>query len=207
MYIGNQRCRIEIWRNVVSGQNEYGESVVTPTLWKKTWARMAARRGNEHNVGSEIVALTHWLFTTRYMSVKGIQPDFWIIHEGQRYDIRNIMPDEQKHDECVIEARIRNVNMQDEGGGEEPEPITITMPSAPDIGYVNELYVAPAPVVTAIEPVTFAIDGALPPGLAINSATGIISGTPTVSGSYTFKIVATAGESSADVEVTIEIQI
>ncbi|HEY5986248.1 MAG TPA: Ig domain-containing protein, partial [Streptosporangiaceae bacterium] len=33
--------------------------------------------------------------------------------------------------------------------------------------------------------------GSLPPGLSLNSDTGIISGTPTIAGSYQFTITAT----------------
>jgi large repetitive protein len=41
-------------------------------------------------------------------------------------------------------------------------------------------------------PYTFAVtSGGLPPGLTLNSATGLISGTPTLGGEYTFRITAT----------------
>ncbi|MEP7342576.1 MAG: putative Ig domain-containing protein, partial [Acidobacteriota bacterium] len=39
---------------------------------------------------------------------------------------------------------------------------------------------------------TFAVTGTLPPGLSLNSSTGVLSGTPTTSGSYNFTVTATA---------------
>jgi len=63
-------------------------------------------------------------------------------------------------------------------------------------------YVSPAPVA----PVTFTVTvGALPTGLALDSATGTISGTPTGTGTTTVSIKATnaSGFANTDVKITV----
>ena len=49
-------------------------------------------------------------------------------------------------------------------------------------------------------------NGTLPPGLQLNSATGVISGTPTTRGNYTFTVVSTdSTNQTASQEMSIQI--
>lgn len=210
MYIGNQRVRIDIYRNVETGVNEYGEAEVEATLWKSTWAQMASRRGNEHIVGSEVFSLSYWIFTCRYLSVKGVKPTDWIVHEGQTYEIRNIMPDEQRHDYCTIEARIRNVNMQPGSGDDVGGDLSITLQSEFEKAYVGEFYMGGIPDVAGGDGAyTYSIVGALPAGLTIDAGTGIISGVPAevTTDPVEFAIKVTDGAGAEAVTDTLEIEV
>ena len=56
---------------------------------------------------------------------------------------------------------------------------------------------------TGSAPVTYSIaSGALPPGISLNQDTGVISGTSTNSGAYTFSITATAADAAANTDTT-----
>ena len=67
--------------------------------------------------------------------------------------------------------------------------------------YVGTAYTATMAVTGAKAPYTFSIiSGSLPPGLSLNTSTGVISGTPTASGTYSFtaKVVDANGNSDTD---------
>ncbi|MFN7975087.1 MAG: putative Ig domain-containing protein [Acidobacteriota bacterium] len=69
--------------------------------------------------------------------------------------------------------------------------ITVNPASLPN-GTVGVPYSQTLSASGGAAPYTFAITaGALPPGLALNGATGVISGTPTTTGSFNFTITAT----------------
>jgi len=57
-------------------------------------------------------------------------------------------------------------------------------------GVVATAYSQPLQAVGGLPPYTFSLIGELPPGLALDTATGIISGTPTTQGTYSFSVMA-----------------
>ena len=63
------------------------------------------------------------------------------------------------------------------------------MLGAPDLGFTGETYNFDVDAKNGTAPFTFTIsDGALPPGLTMATDTGLISGSPTATGEYTFTV-------------------
>ncbi|HXA04421.1 MAG TPA: putative Ig domain-containing protein [Bryobacteraceae bacterium] len=70
------------------------------------------------------------------------------------------------------------------------QQLVITTASLPT-GAVNSVYAATAQSTGGVAPITWSISlGALPPGLAINTSTGAITGTPTTAGTSSFTVQA-----------------
>ena len=61
----------------------------------------------------------------------------------------------------------------------------------------------PMTVTGGVAPYTFSIVGTLPTGLALNTSTGDVSGTPTTAGSFQIKVTDSLGNSSLNCTITI----
>jgi len=84
------------------------------------------------------------------------------------------------------------------------DAVVITTESLPD-GTVEVDYSSPV-AATGTGPITFEVTaGSLPPGLAIDPDTGVVSGTPTQSGTFTFTVKASNSDSFDTQEYTIKI--
>ncbi|MEU5692378.1 fibronectin type III domain-containing protein [Actinosynnema sp. NPDC020468] len=83
---------------------------------------------------------------------------------------------------------------------------SLTFP-APPSGEVGVAYSTQFTVTGGTAPFTWSVSaGSLPPGLALNPGTGVLSGTPTTAGSYTFTVqVVDASGQSATKQVTVVI--
>jgi len=103
----------------------------------------------------------------------------------------------------------------DADGQATTQNITIVVDSLPTLTPGSAAYAVDegspltttAPTVTGgTGTITYTVSGTLPAGLSIDPTTGVISGTPSVSGTYHFSIVATdSNSSSVSQAVTIEV--
>lgn len=85
------------------------------------------------------------------------------------------------------------------------QPPVITTPTLPD-GVVSDGYTSPVEA-TGDGPITFAVtDGDLPDGLTLDPVTGIVSGTPTAEGTFTFTVTATNAGGSDTREYTVTVR-
>ena len=70
---------------------------------------------------------------------------------------------------------------------------------APPGGEVNVAYTDQLTVTGGTSPFTWSVSsGSLPPGLALNASTGLLSGTPTTAGTYTFTVKVTDSSGLSD---------
>lgn len=207
MLSGRLRVPVKVYRNVQIGvDDDYNTPIYEPKLWRSTFAEMRSRRGNEHYTGSQIFSLTQWYFDFRYHSVAGISSDMWLVVNGQRYDIRNIVPDFARKRNIEVEARVANINIADGSSG-GVFALSIGLPETMPDGTVGTAYTGTTPDATGgSAPYTFSVAGSLPAGLSIASGTGVISGTPTESGTYEFEIAVTDGADTASAPATITIE-
>ncbi|MGK9086639.1 Ig domain-containing protein, partial [Brucella intermedia] len=120
------------------------------------------------------------------------------------------------------------VTVTDKEGYQKSEQKTISVKAAPDIWVMIR---EKSELVTAVygqaieartfyaengtEPYTFSLEGSVPPGLTLDSASGVLSGTPTQTGTFNFDVRATDKDSysnthsnsvtvSADIKVTVD---
>ncbi|MCL1875979.1 MAG: putative Ig domain-containing protein [Synergistaceae bacterium] len=88
----------------------------------------------------------------------------------------------------------------------DPDPRTppkITITAIP-IGYAGDYYSMTFSA-SGTAPISWSISGSLPPGLTINFISGVISGTPTTAGTFSFTLKASnaAGSATANLSITI----
>lgn len=79
-----------------------------------------------------------------------------------------------------------------------PRAVSIPASSAPPVASLGQSYSFQLGVTPGVEPYTFAITaGALPPGITLNAASGLLSGTPNTGGTFGFTVRVTddCGES------------
>lgn len=207
MLAGQLRVKVQVWRDTQVGVDAYNMPVVEPQLWRETFAEMRPRRGNEHHSGEQVFALTYWYVKFRWHSVDGIDPTMWLVINGQKYDIRNIVPDFARKRSIEVEARVADINMATGATG-GVFALAINLKSNMPTGVAGSAYAGAVPEVTGGKPpYTFTLTGTLPTGLSLDASTGAITGTPTAAGTADINIVVTdANGDTATLPVSVTIE-
>lgn len=109
MRSGALRNVIDIQQATETGRNGLNEPIVSWTLWRQVFCEKTTRRGSERfdDGTNQRYAEAMFRFRCRYQDVDGIDATMRIVFEGQVYDIRAIMPDDQMRSDCLIEATLQ----------------------------------------------------------------------------------------------------
>ncbi|WPE19958.1 putative Ig domain-containing protein [Shinella zoogloeoides] len=185
MRIGSQRCLFTVMRRVQVGVTRSNEPNFVWQDWRPdVFGEVAVKRGKEQfdPVGKKRYAEDVWQFRTRYDEVAGIDATMKVSHEGNVYDIKAILPDGQRHIDCLIEATLQDGTL----GG---KPVTIAITGAIEPGIVGQAYPGlKISVAGGMAPYSFIVEsGAIPPGLELGT-NGELAGTPTQAGTYSISL-------------------
>jgi Putative Ig domain len=91
--------------------------------------------------------------------------------------------------------------------GSAPPPVTLSCPTT--TAQAGKAYSSALTASGGVPPYTFASSGSLPPGLTLNSSSGVLSGTPSAAGTFSFTGQVTdstgtaAGTASASCSITV----
>lgn len=195
MRIGSQRGLFTLQRKVQVGVTEALEPNWVWQDWRPdVFVEVTVKRGKEFfdPNGNRRINEDVWQFRTRYDEVLGVDAAMQIVHENNVYDIKAILPDGQFHRDCVIEATLQDGFL----GG---RPLSAAITSKIEKGIVGEAYAGlQIEASGGVEPYSFiAESGSLPPGLTL-SASGLISGTPTLAGSFSVSVDVVDGNDNID---------
>lgn len=97
----------------------------------------------------------------------------------------------------------RSVDVTIDFGFVGPAPLTLHCPANPT-GEAGVPFYADWSATGGVSPYTYEVVGTLPAGLELNSTTGVVSGRPTVSGSFSIKITDAKGNVANGCVITIK---
>ncbi|TCU34162.1 phage head completion protein [Rhizobium azibense] len=206
MRIGGQWNLMTVQRRVQIGTTAANEPNFVWQNWRPDiFCEVTVKRGKEQfdPVGKKRYSEDVWQFRTRYDEVRGLDATMKIVHEGNTYDIKAILPDGQKQWDCVIEAVLQDGAL----GG---KALIVAITDFIELGIVGEAF--PALQINAsggTSPYSFTAEsGMMVPGLSINAGTGSITGTPTNAGTFpvSIEVVDAAGarETLPTFDITVE---
>lgn len=188
MRAGALRNPIEIQRRVQVGVDSTNAPNMVWQMWRDPLAEITVLRGREHfdPLTKQRYSEEVWHFRTRYEEVVGVDASMRVVYDGNEYDIKAIRPDGEKRIDCILECVVQDISL---GGA----ALSIAIKEEIAGGTVSIAY-AGFTVEAAGGATPYAFGGTgLPDGLALNSATGEVSGTPTTPGTSSVDIVVTDG--------------
>lgn len=198
------RSIVTVQRRVQMGVDSHNQPNMVWQNWRAgIFCERTSKRGREHfdQQSKQRLSEVVYQFYMRQRVVTGVDPTMRFVEEdGSTYDIRSILPTNDRVDEVVIECTLQNAAL---GGGALQGAIADTPPA----GIANTVYAGFTIEATGgFAPYTFDVVGTpLPAGLVINGSSGAVSGTPTVAGStdITFRVHDADGDEHVLPAVTI----
>ncbi len=181
MRAGAARNVITIQRLIQMGVTEHNAPSMVWADWRAgLFAELEVIRGKEqfNQLTLQRFSQEIYKFTLRYDFVIGVDTSMQIIdQDGLKFDIKAVLPDKRTRVDCVIEAVLQDGVL----GSASLMAFLYLLPPAGVHGQSYSGFQIAAKGGTG--PYTFALTtGTLPAGLALNGATGSVTGTPTAPG-------------------------
>ena len=107
---GALRSLVCVQENVQVGVDDMNAPVYSWTTFAEIFCEHKARRGQEFfdpDTKQRYSQTIHEFFC-RYYEAEGIHTSMRILFDGQYYDIRNVMPNENRHEFCVIQTTLQD---------------------------------------------------------------------------------------------------
>lgn len=206
MRAGGMRNELKIERKVRVGKTAAGEDVVVWQTWREgILCEVEVRRGKEQfdPTTKQRYSEEVYRFRTRWVEVEGLDTRMRLIDEaGAVYDIKALLPDQQRRADAIIEATVQNATI---GNKALMLELLKTIPLFSN-GVASAGFAVSAD--GGIQPYAFAVHaGALPAGLSLNSSTGTIAGTPSAPGSSAVTLKVTDAEGTVAIlpEITLTV--
>jgi SPP1 family predicted phage head-tail adaptor len=110
MRAGALRNLIQIERQHETGRDEENKPIIKWRIFAQVFCEIVAKRGTEQfdPTTKQRFSQVVYRFRCRYAEVTGADTTMRIDHEGVKYDIRGILPDEQQRDDVIIEATLQD---------------------------------------------------------------------------------------------------
>ncbi len=112
---GRLKTPIEIQSRLETGRDALNAPIFAWTTFVKCFARKDVLSGGERydsKTGQRYSSTSHQ-FTCRFLDVKGITSDMRLVFDGQNYDIRGILPDDQEDSVVLLEATLQDGSVQE----------------------------------------------------------------------------------------------
>lgn len=105
MRSGTKNCLVSIQRYTDQRDTVTNALVPVWTDWKSgVFCNAYARKGTEVLVGDQILRQTYIRFDFDYLDIEGITELDVIVYEGQRFDIKGLLPDLSTKDTYQVDA-------------------------------------------------------------------------------------------------------
>lgn len=108
---GVRKNSISIEIETETGRDDMNAPIMGWGAWRSgVLAEVLARRGAElfDTESKQRYSQTYFRFRCALSDVEGINTTMRISFEGQTYEIQNILPDTQRHEDCLIEATLQD---------------------------------------------------------------------------------------------------